>query len=252
MNVLNVRSVYYLLSAPEKGKPIIPATSNSYKSLSRAITAAKKKGTFPEDTFTDSTRITLANFLTLEKYITPKEHVRRLVNKLRYAHKNYRFPRWFKQPYYVVLWTEKNTMLRIFESIYQNANPPRDVPCSVNRGNSGYQTFTDRCDEILRLMEKVVRDENYSYEEPPKIRILYFGDLDPSGMNMSRYLQDYLKDRKQLWKYDIKLIRVAVTLEQIVKYQLPFAPQDLDTMQKLWADSNIGAFSKRLRTRVNI
>ena len=63
------------------------------------------------------------------------------------------------------------------------------------------------------------------------IIILYFGDLDPSGENMSIYLTRYLKERPALQQLDIRLEWVAVNLDQVIKHDIHFAPQDLDTMQ---------------------
>ena len=163
----------------------------------------------------------------------------------------YEIPRWFRQSYYVIDWIEKGTMLSIFEIILQTADPPRDVPVAVNRGNSGYQKFTDRCDEIVRIVKKITTDKIYGYEDlalEPIIIIKYFEDLDPSGENMSIYLSRYLAERPSLKHLDIRLERVGVNLDQVIEYDLQFAPQDLDTMQKLWADPNIAKFSKRLRT----
>lgn len=242
-----LRSLYYILL--DEG--VVPGTEYGYKKLSASIVAAKKAGTFPEDAFTDTTRVTSANFRTLDKYVTPESHVNSRVEWVKNADQYYVIPRWFRQPYYVIDWIEKGTMLSIFESILQTADPPRDIPVAVNRGNSGYQKFTDRCDEIVRIVKKITTDKTYSYEDlalEPAIIIKYFGDLDPSGENMSIYLSRYLAERPSLKHLGIRLERVGINLDQVVEYDLQFAPQDLDTMQKLWADPNIVKFSRRLRS----
>jgi hypothetical protein len=242
-----LRSLYYILFK----KGVVPGTNYAYKKLSDSIVQAKKAGTFPEDAFTDIQRTTTANFRTVDEYVTPEWFVNDHIDDLKNAGHYYKIPRWFKQDYYVIIWIEKATMLGIFETILQTADPPRDIPVSVNRGNSGYQAFTDRCDEIVRVFEKITTDEEYGYKDEgikPAIRILYFGDFDPSGENMSIYLRRYIQERDELKHLDIRLGRMTVNLDQIVKHDLPFAPQDLDTMQKLWADPNIAAFSRRLRT----
>ena len=242
-----LRSLYYILLTLG-----VPGTEYGYKKLSASIVAAKKAGTFPEDAFTDITRVTAANFRTLDRYVTPEWFVSDHVDDLRNADSYYKIPRWFRQSHYVIDWIEKGTMLSIFETILQTADPPRDVPVAVNRGNSGYQTFTDRCDEIVRLVRKITTDPAYGYDDnlvaQPIIIIHYFGDLDPSGENMSVFLTRYLKDRPSLEDLDIRLERVGINLDQVVRYDLQIAPQDIDTMQKLWADSNIAKFSKNLRT----
>ena len=242
-----LRSLYYILLS----MGVVPGTEYGYKRLSASIVAAKKAGTFPEDAFTDITRVTAANFRTLDQYITPVGYITSYVEWIKNIDENYGIPRWFRQPYYVIDWIEKGTMLSIFETILQTADPPRDVPVAVNKGNSGYQTFTDRCDEIVRIVKKVTTDKTYGYEDlalEPIIIIKYFGDLDPSGENMSIFLSRYLVERPGLEHLDIRLERVGINLEQVVEHDLQIAPQDLDTMQKLWADPNIAKFSKRLRT----
>ena len=243
-----LRTLYYILL----GEGLVPGTEYGYKKLSASIVAGKKAGTFPEDAFTDITRVTAANFRTLDKYVTPEWFVSDHVDDLRNADTYYKIPRWFRQSHYVVDWIEKATMLSIFETILQKADPPRDVPVAVNRGNSGYQTFTDRCDEIVRIVEKITTEPEYGYDDnlisKPIVIVHYFGDLDPSGENMSVFLTRYLKERPSLEDLDIRLERVGVNLDQVVKYDLQIAPQDIDTMQKLWADPNIAKFSKNLRT----
>jgi hypothetical protein len=51
--------------------------------------------------------------------------------------------------------------------------------------------------------------------------VLYFGDFDPSGVDIERDLSE------RLGKYkagDFKVLRVALTNEQIIKYDLPPMP----------------------------
>lgn len=170
----------------------------------------------------------MANFRTLDNDITPEAYVKSRIEWVKNADQYYKIPRWFRQPYYIIDWIEKGTMLGIFETILQTANPPRDVPISINRGNSGYQTFTDRCDEIVRLVNIMTTYKTYGYEdlalEPPTIVILNFGDLDPSGENMSIFLTRYLKERPALQHLNIRLERIGIALEQVIKHDVPFAP----------------------------
>ena len=46
---------------------------------------------------------------------------------------------------------------------------------------------------------------------------------------MSIYLTRYLKERPALQYLDIRLERVGITLDQVIEYDLQFAPQDLDS-----------------------
>ena len=85
-----LRSLYYILLS----MGVVPGTEYGYKRLSASIVAAKKAGTFPEDAFTDITRVTVANFRTVDKYITPVGYVTSRVEWVKNADENYDIPRW--------------------------------------------------------------------------------------------------------------------------------------------------------------
>jgi len=68
--------------------------------------------------------------------------------------------------------------------------------------------------------------------EKPNV-VLYFGDYDPSGRDIERDLTD------RLWRYGgegFKVIRVALTREQIDGLGLPPRPEDAETLAKLARD----------------
>lgn len=86
-------------------------------------------------------------------------------------------------------------------------------------------------------------------EKLKKIVLLYFGDCDPSGDNMSVTLTSDIINRRL--DDHVILVRIAVNFEQITEYGLACFPQDLDTMSKLLADPNIERFTRKLRTSTN-
>jgi hypothetical protein len=225
-----LRTIYYLLIS----NGAIPATNSSYKSLSAAIVKAKKEGRFPLDAFIDEGRRTIINFLPVTSYITPEEYIDILIENVKEAPLTYRIPRWYNQRHYVEVWIEKATISGIFKNYLEG----RDVPISVNKGNSGFQFFTDNCKRLKQIYDK--------YRDEMQIHVLYFGDNDPSGENMSVHLKKELGTFKLENVIDFQ--RIAVNLDQIVKYDLIFKPQDLDTMQKLLADPNIDKFTYKLKS----
>jgi hypothetical protein len=83
-------------------------------------------------------------------------------------------------------------------------------------------------------------------ERLERIVLLYFGDSDPSGDNMSTTLEaDIIAHEKDNF---ISIDRIAVNFQQIVEYDLHFFPQDLETMSKLLADPNFEKFNRKLRS----
>ena len=115
--------------------------------------------------------------------------------------------RWYDQPEYVEVWEEKNDLFPEFKSILH------DKQIKI-RANHGYASliFLYRCtQELKELIER-------TGIEPENIHIKYCGDWDPSGENIDWYIKKRLK---QLGIVGIHFQRVAVTPEQIEKYNLP-------------------------------
>ena len=81
------------------------------------------------------------NFLPVTSYITPEEYMDILIENVKEAPLTYRISRWYNQRRYVEVWIEKATISGIFKNYLEG----RDVPISVNKGNSGFQFFTDNC-----------------------------------------------------------------------------------------------------------
>jgi hypothetical protein len=74
--------------------------------------------------------------------------------------------------------------------------------------NRGYASTTAVHDAFLRL-------EGHSQEDQ-ELTILYVGDHDPSGLDMLRDIKDRLKE---FGLYNVKLVPVALTQQQIEKYK---------------------------------
>jgi hypothetical protein len=142
------------------------------------------------------------------------------------ARRNYSIPRWHKQPYHVEVWLEKDAAVESIRSIVTG----RNVMVVPNRGHSSV-TFLSL--NIDRLKEK--------QREGKSIIILYLGDADPSGEVMDRV---YKRKLEEYGLYNVTFIRVAVTKQQIERYNLLHDP-DPETLRKLKADPNKEAFKKR-------
>ena len=71
-----------------------------------------------------------------------------------------------------------------------------------------------------------------------KIHILYFGDVDPSGEDIQRDIEDKLK---QYGVSNIDFKRIALTEDQITEFKLPEA-LDAKTLEKLNNDTRSNGF----------
>jgi hypothetical protein len=124
---------------------------------------------------------------------------------LDHAIKQYRSDWQKDQPNYVEVWLEKRTLRRVFLPITDSY----DLNLCVG---GGYQS-TDMVDNAAeRMRERARRGQT--------LVILYFGDLNPSGKDMPRDIQD----RLATLGVNVQMKEVALTKEDVEKYELPRNP----------------------------
>ena len=220
---------YYLVS-----KNIIPNTRSSYKQLSRKLVNARKQGRYEWDFLEDKTRLVYGNIddgrfrddeverfeRTLQARLEELDIDKMLAETFDYLQPFITVGRWAEQPYAVEIWIEKEAL----SSTIQNWTEGLGVLIRVNRGYSSW-TFIYNNVQALK----------YELEKHDKIIILYLGDLDPSGVDIERFLKEAL-DYFGLPEDKVQLIRLAVTPEQVRKYNLPPRPEDAETLAKLQRD----------------
>jgi hypothetical protein len=118
--------------------------------------------------------------------------------------------KWFEnQDYYVEVWLEKEALSQMFSSITNEYG----IFLSVS---SGYPKLSQIYNAKLRFLEHC--------DKP--IKILYFGDLDPSGKDMPRQL---IEKFQELDVKDAEVIEVALSKTDVIEYGLPknpFKPKD--------------------------
>lgn len=219
-----LRSMFYRLYT----KGLIPNTSASYISLDRATVKARWSGKLPINCFTDNSRKVLNKFN--EDYFSPKEFIDNRIKIIQSIPYNYinLIPKWHNQPHYIEVWIEKDAMGNILQSILNG----RDVKIIPNKGFTSL-TFLYECANRLKHFKKLGKD----------IHILYFGDFDPSG----DYMVDDLINRLNRLNLDANSIdfkKIAVTHEQINKYNLPFNPDKI-TSEKMLKDSRTNNFIEK-------
>jgi hypothetical protein len=180
----------------------------------------------PIDCFSDETRGIIDKFI--DEYKTPEEHIKEELDLLDVLPRDYKklIPKWHNQKYHVELWTEKNAMMGTFYSMLKDL----DVRIVYNRG----------FDSVGHAWETYQRFKKI-WSKGKRIRILYCGDLDPSGDAMDETINDFMKicfnveEYKKKGYYDFK--RIGVLYEHIDKFELPKI-KDPKIIAKLLGDEN--------------
>ncbi len=191
---LTVRQIYYQIVS----KHLVQNILSQYQKVSKVLVEARHNGEVDWEAIEDRTRNAKGGDETEE---TPEEHFETAKNYLKNCWEYYRLPMWKNQPIYLEVWYEKQALEGLFDSITSRYNV-------VQLAIRGYSSHTMGYELEQRLAE---------VEEGREIHIVYFGDFDPSGMDIYRFIQD-LCERFGLV---IKFERIAITPEQIKKYNIP-------------------------------
>jgi len=113
------------------------------------------------------------------------------------------------QPKYIEIWIEKDAL----SSIFTKAARKYYVPVTVCRGFSSVSFLNDFKDRLER------------YSNGRQVTMLYFGDFDPSGVEMMETMKITLQD--ELGLSDIEFKRIGLLKEDIEEYKLPHNPDAL-------------------------
>jgi len=127
------------------------------------------------------------------------------------------------QENYVEVWVEKDALSRILEDV---AYPYciRTVTCRGYQSMTFLKAYADRAEAAMDRKQTPV--------------VLYFGDLDPSGVQMFEAAQQTLED--ELDVIGVDFIRVGLNPEHVVAHNLPNNPDALK-----WTDVRAKGYVKR-------
>jgi hypothetical protein len=196
---ITLRQLYYRLVS----KLLIPNTINSYKRLSRIMVKAREVGDVPINCLEDRSRRILGRGDVGSR--SAEEYLKNKLSSLHDSWKSFSLPMWDDQPNYILISLEKDALSRLVSRI-ANFYSVRTFP------TRGYPSFS-----YVHRMAKYIRTK----QSGKKTFLLYFGDFDPSGVDIERDLSE------RLHKYganDFEVHRVALTSEQIKNYKLPPMP----------------------------
>ncbi|RLC86650.1 MAG: hypothetical protein DRJ03_08060, partial [Chloroflexi bacterium] len=142
-------------------------------------------------------------------------------NELKYELPSFSFGKWYKQPVAPVIWVEKDAIARNIKNFLSGWS----CPIVVSKGYTSWSMLYKAADTINRLL-------NWH----DKVVVLYIGDLDPSGVDIQRFVKEALGFFiDEIERVEVK--RIAITPEQVEKYNLPPKPEDAETLAKLKRDT---------------
>jgi hypothetical protein len=186
---LTLRQAYYQLVA----RGYIPNNERSYKNIGNLINDGRLAGLIDWYAITDRTR----NLRNRSHWSSPDQVIRS-------AMYSYNLDKWKGQPNYVEVWVEKDALV----DIVGQACYPLDTPYFSCRG---YTSQSEMWSAAQRFIDQSDRENRI---------IIHLGDHDPSGIDMTRDIQE----RLNLFGADVYVKRVALTMQQIDTYNPPPNP----------------------------
>lgn len=191
--VLTLRQLYYQFVS----RDLIANNQRQYKRLGSIINDARLAGCIDWNAIEDRTR----NLEALQTWDDPEEILKAVAN-------SFRFDKWEDQSWRVEVWIEKEALSGVFEGVC-NELQVSYLSCK------GYSSQS----VMWRAAHRLKRYERGGQ----RTCILYFGDHDPSGMDMGRDIQS----RLNLFGSDVELRRVALNRDQVDVYGPPPNPAKL-------------------------
>lgn len=188
---LTLRQLYYQFVS----RGYIPNNDKEYKRLGETISNARRAGLIDWDAIVDRTRY----LRKPSSWLTPAE----IVDS---AAASFRLDPWRNQKAYVELWFEKDALLGVFERAAEKYRLPY-FSCR------GYGSDSELWGAAQRIKAK-------NEDEYKNCVVLHLGDHDPSGIDMTRDIED----RLHLFGAHVAVERLALNMSQVREYNPPPNP----------------------------
>ncbi len=194
---LTLRQVYYQLV----GKGYIENNVSQYGMLSKLLKHARIDGYISWDDIEDRVRA----YHDLTGWGSSTEYISSSVEHFLTTYKRDLLQ---TQDVYIELWIEKDALSSIFTRVASRFT----VPVVVCRGFSSVSFLNDYKTRL-------------SYYKDKTPLLLYFGDFDPSGVEMLTAMETTLKEELNVTGIIFK--RIALSKEDVFLYNLPHSPDAL-------------------------
>lgn len=218
----NARSIwYYLWSALH----IIPGTESTYKKVDALLVKLRKEGCIPFGRLqVERGKDGYGGMLSVE----PASLIEQTIHDLLALPQTFKLPQQFGQPYTIEVWVEKKGLLPTFEAICDEY----DIKVRSPEGFSPWEF-------IYHVTQnwKSYFNERSSHQ----VKILYFGDQDPSGEN----IYESVKGQLDFFGIDHDTQRIGLTVAQINRYGLPQIPLEQKTLEKIRRDPRYQKYVRR-------
>lgn len=188
---LTVRQCYYQLVAKAK----IANNEKSYTKIKRLISDGRLAGLIDWQAIVDRTR-----------YLRGGGYSYSPAQKIKELSAGFTVDKWQNQPKYVEVWCEKDALIDIVGCACENTTT-RYLSCR------GYSSLSMIRESAIRFNEQRQKKNKDCY-------LLYLGDHDPSGIDMTRDISERLK----LFGAKVQVERIALTMEQIELLKPPPNP----------------------------
>jgi hypothetical protein len=203
---LTLRQLYYQFVS----RDLIPNNQREYDKLGVTINKARMGGYLDWDFIIDRTRFVR----DISHWGTPAEIVAG-------AAKQFHTDLWDTQSFRVEVWIEKDALAGVLDAVC----PGEDVPYFSCRG---YTSQSEMWGAGRRIGRHLTNGQN--------VRIIHLGDHDPSGIDMSRDIEDRLRlftetdswiDHREEKQGHLSVRRIALNMDQVEQYDPPPNPAKL-------------------------
>lgn len=188
---LSLRQLYYQLVA----RDYIENTLQSYKRIGNLVSDARLAGMIDWDMIVDRNRETV----TPPHWDSPHEIVRACAQQ-------FRIDKWAVQPVHIEVMVEKQALEGVLIPVCREL----DIRFTANKGYASSSLMY----ETGKRIQGMIDDGKEAF-------ILYLGDHDPSGIDMTRDILDRLE---MFADNTIDVERLALNMDQVEKYNPPENP----------------------------
>lgn len=204
---LTLRQLYYQFVA----RGLLANEERTYKRLGSTIADARMAGLVDWDAITDRTRF----LRTTNTWDSPKSIISACASQ-------FKFNLWEKQPYYIEVFIEKDALIGVIEGVCTEFR----VPYLACRGYASASEIHDAGNYRFRRMLNLGK----------KCCVLYLGDHDPSGLDMTRDVRDRL-DIFTRSPGSVEVVRLALNMDQIEEHTPPPNPTKMtDSRAEAYVD----------------
>ena len=194
---LSLRQLYYQLVS----RNLVENTERSYKNVGNIVSDGRLAGLIDWDIIKDRGR----EMIVPAHWDSPAEIIRACAEQFRVDH-------WTKQSWYVEVMVEKQALEGVLIPVCRQW----DVPFTANKGYSSSSAMR----EAGLRMYKRLRDGK-------EVVVIYLGDHDPSGIDMTRDIEERLRLFAECDPDDViqvEIVRAALNMDQVEELQPPENP----------------------------